>query len=70
VGTGTNANAMLLLDLTPETLQKQSARDGYGSACSGEATKAGERKERKAQLKRHQEQEVRSGVMLICHLIL
>jgi hypothetical protein len=33
--------ACLLLDLTPERLQKQQARDGYGSAWSGEASRTG-----------------------------
>jgi hypothetical protein len=39
---------LLLFDLIPERLQKQRARDGYGSACSGEAPRTG--KERKKRL--------------------
>jgi hypothetical protein len=31
----------LIFDLTPERLLKQRARDGYGSACSGEAPRTG-----------------------------
>jgi hypothetical protein len=34
--------ARLLLDLSPEGLQRQQAWDGYGSACLGEATTTGE----------------------------
>jgi hypothetical protein len=32
---------------TRERLQKQHARDGYGSLCPGESTKTGERKKGK-----------------------
>jgi hypothetical protein len=39
--TGAREDVLLLLDLTPERLQKQRARDGYGSACSGEAPRTG-----------------------------
>jgi hypothetical protein len=42
------SNVFLFFDLTPERLQKQRARDNYGSACSGEVPRTG--KERKKRL--------------------
>jgi hypothetical protein len=48
-GQAPNASLQLLFfDLTPDRLLKQRARDGYGSACSGEAPRTG--KERKKRL--------------------